>query len=81
MGWWKKWPDMFTRARENAVHPEAAIKDFVDFIDDTGTVDSIIFAWKPVMDLAFLRYYVHRFHPKGQDLVINGIFGRQGYRP
>jgi hypothetical protein len=79
MRWWKLYPDAYRRARENAQLPSTVMKDFVTWVNSKASKDSIIFAWKPVMDLAFLRYYIHAFHPYGEDLIINSIFGRQGF--
>lgn len=79
MNWWKQFPAAYLAARENSVHPAEAVQDFVDWVIRNITVGSVIFAWKPVMDLAFLRYYIHRFHPEGESLCIHGVFGRQGF--
>lgn len=79
MQWWKQYPEAYAKARENAVAPYFVIPKFVEWFERIATFESVIFAWKPVMDLAFLRYYIHRFHPKGSELVINGPFGRQGF--
>jgi 3' exoribonuclease, RNase T-like len=79
MRWWKQFPEAFKQARDFAQPPKNVIKLFVEWVESIKTPDSIIFAWKPVMDLAFLRYYIHAFHPQGDLLVINGIFGRQGF--
>jgi hypothetical protein len=79
MRWWKRFPSMYIKARQNAVSPTKVVIDFVDWVDNTQTNDSVIFAWKPVMGLAFLRYYIHRFHPQGESLCINSIYGRQGF--
>jgi 3' exoribonuclease, RNase T-like len=79
MNWWKRFPEAFVKARENARDPRSVMIDLVRFIQYHASVESVIFAWKPVMDLAFLRYYIHRFHPNGVDLTINSIFGRQGF--
>lgn len=79
MRWWKRFPEAFASARADAREPKEVMQDFVDWVIHSATPDSIIFAWKPVMDLAFVRYYIHRFHPQGADLCINSIFGRQGF--
>jgi 3' exoribonuclease, RNase T-like len=79
LNWWKSYPEMYLKARENALPPDWVIQDFVDWVDKFAGPDSLIFAWKPVMDLAFVRYYIHRFHPRGEELCINSIFARQSF--
>lgn len=79
MSWWRSFPQAYEKAREDAKHPTGVMLRFTAWVDSLSTPGSVIFAWKPVFDLAFLRYYIHRFHPRGPELCINGLFGRQGY--
>jgi hypothetical protein len=79
MNWWKQHPEAYQAARKDAVPPSVVMIEFVRWVLNFSTPDSIIFAWKPVMDLAFVRYYLHRFHPQGEFLAIHSIFGRQGF--
>jgi DNA polymerase III alpha subunit (gram-positive type) len=79
MQWWKNYPEAFDKAREYANSPEHVMWEFVQWVQLWQQNDSIIFAWKPVMDLAFVRYYIHRFHPNGEKLCIKSIFARQGF--
>src|SRR6202453_2578280 len=51
MQWWKKFPEAYAKARAGAVPPAEAIQEAVNFILGLATIDSIVFAWKPVMDL------------------------------
>lgn len=78
MQWWKQFPEAYKKARENAISPKAAIKVFAEFVEHFAGPDSVMFAWNPVMDLAFVRYYLHRFHPDGVRLVLEG-FGKRGF--
>lgn len=77
MRWWKDFPEAFVKAREGAMGPKAVMEDFVDYIERNATPDSLLFAWNPVMDLGFVRYYVHRFHKNGPDLVTKGFFAKR----
>lgn len=77
MNWWKQFPDAYRAARENAQLPSTVIQKFVSWVDAQKTEDSVMFAWNPVMDLGFVRYYVHTFHPQGELLVIDGFFGKR----
>lgn len=80
LDWWAKQdPKAWRAARENPYEPDSVMRAFVDWVKSLETPDSVIFAWKPTMDLAFVRYYIHRFHPQGVDLTINDIFGRKGF--
>jgi hypothetical protein len=79
MNWWKMHPEAYLKAREGSLHPDWVMQGFVSWITKLAGPDSIIFAWKPVMDLAFVRYYIHRFHPTGDRLCTNSIFARQGF--
>lgn len=79
MLWWKLYPKTYEAARVNAMAPHTVIEAFVDWVHSVATQDSIIFAWKPILDLAFLRYYIHRFHSLGVKLCLDGIFARQGF--
>lgn len=79
MLWWKKFPEAYVAARVGALSPKEVMKRFVDWVRFMETKDSLIFAWKPVMDLAFVRYYLHRFHPEGRQLFIDSLFGRSGF--
>lgn len=79
MEWWKQFPQAYEAARSNAVAPTFAIKKFVDWTIRLQTKDSVVFAWKPHFDLAFLRYYIHRFHPLGPELMLGDLFGRSGF--
>lgn len=79
MNWWKLHPEAYQAARKDALPPSRVMDEFVMWVLNYSTPDSIIFAWKPVMDLAFVRYYVHRFHSRGEYLTIHSIFGRQGF--
>lgn len=79
MKWWKQFPEMYIKARENSMHPNLVMQGFVNWVENHQTPDSLIFAWKPVMDLAFVRYYIHRFHPRSEELTNHSIFGRQGF--
>lgn len=77
MSWWKQFPDAYRAARINATLPSAAMKAFVAWVEATKTENSVMFAWNPVMDLGFVKYYIHAFHPDGEELVINGFFGKR----
>jgi 3' exoribonuclease, RNase T-like len=79
MNWWKTQPAAYVAARKDAQPPSQVMREFALWVYNYATADSIIFAWKPVMDLAFVRYYIHRFHPSGEYLTIHSIFGRQGF--
>lgn len=71
MNWWKGFPEAYKRATESAWHPSAAIEEFVGWVNAFGIEKPVSAAWKPGFDLAFLRYYLHRFGP-------GDIFGRSG---
>jgi DNA polymerase III alpha subunit (gram-positive type) len=79
MEWWKGFPEAYESARVNAVSPSFAIGKFVEWVERVKTKDSLIFAWKPSFDCAFLRYYIHRFHPKGTELIASEPYGRGGF--
>lgn len=79
MLWWKLYPKAYEAARTNATAPTLVMMHFVDWVHSLKSSDSLIFAWKPILDLAFLRYYIHRFHPLGTELCLNGIFARHGF--
>jgi len=76
MAWWKRFPEAYKRARENAQPPQRAITAFVDWVQENTNEKSVVFAWKPHFDLAFVRYYIHRFHKDGAQLCEHSIFGR-----
>lgn len=75
MEWWKRFPDAYRRATEDAVDAEEAITAFakwVAYICEIMNIERpVCAAWKPAFDLGFIRYYLHRF--VGKD-----IFGRAG---
>lgn len=77
MRWWQQFPEAFVSARMNAVGPKLAIYGFVNWIEHVMGTRSLIFGWNPVMDLGMIKYYVHRFHPAGADLVTHGVFGKR----
>lgn len=79
MLWWKLYPQAYEAARAHATAPNIVMEAFVDWVHSLATQDSIIFGWKPILDLAFLRYYIHRFHPFGTKLCLDGIFARHGF--
>ena len=76
MNWWKQFPEMYKAARKNAEPPAQAMQKFVDWVLGNATEDSIIFAWKPSFDCAFIKYYIDRFHPLGKELIHGAFFGR-----
>jgi 3' exoribonuclease, RNase T-like len=76
MHWWRQFPEAYVAARVNAIWPSLAMTRFVKWVDTWKVPESVIFAWKPVMDLAFLRYYIHAFHPNGAQLCTQGVFSR-----
>lgn len=70
MRWWKDYPDAYRAARFASVDPAYAIKRFVDWVQSYQTDDSIMVSWRPDFDHAFVRYYIHRFHPNAEQLLV-----------
>lgn len=79
MSWWKNFPDAYRAARVNAERPSHVMTEFVNWVKTWTNDNSVVFAWKPSFDLAFLRYYLHAFHPYGPELCVNGIFARHNF--
>lgn len=71
MNWWKGFPAAYKAATDGAQEPEVAMRDFVTWVKEVGGDKPVGAAWKPGFDMAFVRYYLHRF--------ANGdVFGRAG---
>lgn len=77
MKWWKQFPEAYVAAREDAQLASTVIKAFVSWVETMKTEDSVMFAWNPVMDLGFVKYYIHAFHPNGTELAVNGFFAKR----
>jgi DNA polymerase III alpha subunit (gram-positive type) len=75
MEFWKQHPEAYRRATQDAVEADLVIWAFVGWVqrvcEHYNVQRPVAAAWKPGFDLAFLRYYLFRFH--GSD-----IFGRAG---
>lgn len=71
MEWWKKFPEAYKRATENAMHPQQAMLHLASWVKGFGIKYPVAAAWKPMFDLGFLRYYEVRY--TGEI-----IFGRSG---
>jgi 3' exoribonuclease, RNase T-like len=79
MNWWKKQnPKAYIGARMGAKPPTVVMMELIIWVQKLWKEDSVVFAWNPVMDLAFVRYYLHRFHPNGVNIVLQG-FGKRSF--
>lgn len=77
MAWWKLFPEAFVAAREGAQLPSRVMQEFVQWVETHKTKNSVMFAWNPVLDLSFIKYYIHAFHPNGAYLTVNGFFHKR----